>query len=223
MLRTECVARTVWVKELQTEKRQGVNGEYDAKSILFRIATPRNYTRTITKDGQQVEERPTDFILCRANGGTAQIIADNCTAVSADGKHISRHLHLIGHIETYLTDRTFKIENLPLSIQNVGTVNVSFDTTQKVDGHIFIVDVIEFLDSKPQPKPVAGTTTVTNAVVATPQAQTSASVTPTVQAQTPVATPQVQANVAQPQVTVPMNPPVVPEGFTGSAEQGCPF
>lgn len=224
MLRTICSGRTVWVKELVTEKRQGPNGEFDAKSILFRIATPRNYTRTVTKDGQQVEERPTDFILCRANGSTAQVIADNCSAVDASGKLISRHLELIGHIETYVTDRTFKVENLPLSIANVGTVNVSFDTTQKVDGHIFVVDEIEFLDPKPQSKVQAGTATVSNVQVAVPtqgtpvQAQPAQTATP-VQAQAGVA----QATTAQPvqnAVAGAMNPPVVPEGYTG---QESPF
>ena len=89
MFRVNAVCRTVWVKDLVTEKRNGANGEYDAKSILFRVASDRNYKRTIVKDGQQVEERPTDFVLCRANGGTAQVIADNCTAKDAEGKLIS--------------------------------------------------------------------------------------------------------------------------------------
>ena len=255
MLRTIAEARTVWVKELVTEKRQGPNGEFDAKSILFRVATDRNYTRTVTKDGQQVEERPTDFILCRANGITAQVIADNCTAVDpATGKQISRYLLLIGHIEVYTQDRTFKIENLPLDIQNVGTVNVSFDTTQKVDGHIFIVDEIKFLDPKPQPKVQAGNVTVSNvqATVAQPAVQTApvaqttvqptaqtvpvtqpvttqpqtAPVQQTVQPQTTVAQPAttMQATVAQPvaqnAVAGAMNPPVVPEGYTG---ESAPF
>lgn len=243
MFRSNAEVRTVWVKELQTEKRQGPNGEFDAKSILFRVASNRNYTRTVTKDGQQVEERPTDFILCRANGSTAQVIADNCSAVDANGKLISRHLNIYGHIETYVTDRTFKVENLPLSIANVGTVNVSFDTTQKVDGHIFIVDEIEFLDPKPQPKVQAGGVTVSNVQVSTGQVQaTTAPVAqaPQATAQTtqapvqnaqPVQTAQpvaqataqpVQATTPQPQAMVAgaMNPPVVPEGYTGD---GAPF
>lgn len=233
MFRSNAEVRTVWVKELQTEKRQGPNGEFDAKSILFRVASNRNYTRTVTKDGQQVEERPTDFILCRANGSTAQVIADNCSAVDANGKLISRHLNIYGHIETYVTDRTFKVENLPLSIANVGTVNVSFDTTQKVDGHIFIVDEIEFLDPKPQPKVQAGQVTVSNVQVAPAQTQAQAAPAPqaTAQvpvqnaqpAQTPVQTAQpVQATTpqAQPMTTGAMNPPVVPDGYTG---EGAPF
>lgn len=240
MLRTNAVIRTVWIKDLVVEKRQGPNGEFDAKSILFRIATDRNYTRTVTRDGQQVEERPTDFILCRANGATAQVIADNCMAVDpATGKQISRHLALYGHIEVYTQDRTFKIENLPLNISNVGTINVSFDTTQKVDGHIFIVDEIEFLDPKPQPKVQAGNVTVSNVqatVQTAPVAQTT--VQPTAQT-APVTQPvttqpqtapvqqavvqpvQAQAQpVAQNAVAGVMNPPVVPEGYTG---ESAPF
>lgn len=233
MFRSNAEVRTVWVKELQTEKRQGPNGEFDAKSILFRVASNRNYTRTVTKDGQQVEERPTDFILCRANGSTAQVIADNCSAVDANGKLISRHLNIYGHIETYVTDRTFKVENLPLSIANVGTVNVSFDTTQKVDGHIFIVDEIEFLDPKPQPKVQAGQVTVSNVQVAPAQTQAQATPAPQVTAQVPVQNAQpaqtpvqtaqpVQATTpqAQPMTTGAMNPPVVPDGYTG---EGAPF
>ncbi len=235
MLRTIANGRTVWVKDLVVEKRQGPSGEFDAKSILFRIATNRNYTRTVTKDGQQVEERPTDFILCRANGATAQVIADNCSAVDANGKIISRHLELIGHIETYVTDRTFKIENLPVAI-NGQTYNLNFDTTQKVDGHIFIVDEIEFLDPKPQPKVQAGNVTVSNVQVAPAQTQPAQATAPVAPAQNvpvqtapQVATPQVQTpaqavapvQVAQPVVQNPvagaMNPPVVPEGYTGEA------
>lgn len=232
MLRTTANVRTVWVKELQVEKRQGPNGEFDAKSILFRVATPRNYTRTVTRDGQQVEERPTDFILCRANGATAQVIADNCTAVDASGKLVSRHLGLVGHIETYMTDRTFKVENLPVSI-NGQTYNLNFDTTQKVDGHIFVVDEIEFLDPKPQNKVQAGQATVSNVQVsATPAqatTQTQATAQPTAPAQTVQAQPQANAQTntvtATPTAqTNPiegaMNPPTVPEGYTG---EECPY
>ena len=137
---------------------------------------------------------------------------------------------LYGHIETYVTDRTFKVENLPLSIANVGTVNVSFDTTQKVDGHIFIVDEIEFLDPKPQPKVQTGTATVSNVQVAVPTQGTPVQATAPAQAQpAQTATPvQAQANVAQATTAQPvqntvagaMNPPVVPEGYTG---QESPF
>lgn len=229
MFRSFAEVRTVWVKDLVTEKRQGPNGEFDAKSILFRVATRRNYTRTVMKDGQQVEEYVPDFMLCRANGGLAQLVADNCSAVDANGKHVSRHLNIYGHIETYTSDRTFKIENLPLNIQNFGTVNVSFDTVQKVDGHIFIVDEIEFLDPKPQPKVQTGQTTVTNVQVATAQIQpvqnavvpqannvapasvpSAIPVAQTAQVATPVATP-----VAQNPLAGAMNPPTVPEGYTG--------
>lgn len=221
MLRVNAVCRTVWVKELVTVKRQGNNGEYDSKSILFRVATPRNYTRTVMKDGQQVEERPTDYILCRANGATAQVIADYCSAVDAEGKHISRHLNLVGHIETYQTERNVKIENLPVGL-NGQTYNLTFETPVKQDSHIFIVDELEFLDPKKEtPVQSANGVAVSNVsitpVVAQPQTQAvqSAPVAPApVVQQTPV---QVEAPQVAPVI---MNPPTVPEGYTG---EDCPY
>lgn len=225
MFRSNAEVRTVWVKDLVTEKRQGPNGEFDAKSILFRVATNRNYTRTVLKDGQQVEERPTDFILCRANGQTAQIIADNCKAVDETGKLVSRHLNIYGHIETFVQDRTFKVENLPVAI-NGQTYNLTFDTTQKVDGHIFIVDEIEFLDPKPQPKVVASNgATVSNvqvqAVAPAVTAENATQVVAQAPAQAVTVAPQAtQATVAQNAVAGMMNPPTIPEGYTG---EECPY
>lgn len=234
MFRSNAEVRTVWVKDLVTEKRQGPNGEFDAKSILFRVASNRNYTRTVLKDGQQVEEYPTDFILCRANGKTAEVIANNCKAVDETGKPISRHLNIYGHIETFVQDRTFKVENLPVGI-NGQTYNLTFDTTQKVDGHIFIVDEVEFLDPKPQPKVVASngatvsnvqvqpanvatTTTTDNANVAVNAQPAQVAVQPQATEQTTTVAPQPaqpQATVAQTVVAGMMNPPTVPEGYTG--------
>lgn len=221
MFRTNAVVRTVWVKELTSEKRQGNNGEYDAKSILFRVASDRNYTRTVMKDGKQVQERPTDFALCRANGALAEVIANHCTAKNGEGKLISRHLYLDGHFEMYQSKRNFKIENSPVNIDGV-TYNLNFDTKQNVDGLIFVVDEMEFLDKKPTPTTQAQGVTVSNvsvvapaqnavadAVVGQPVAQTPQPI----YAQAPVA----QAPVAQTpqQVAVAMNAPVVPEGYTG--------
>lgn len=225
MLRVNAIARTVWVKDLLTEKRQGNNGDYDSKSILFRVATDRNYKRTVVKDGVQTEERPTDFILCRANGATAQVIADNCSAKDSEGKLISRHLGLIGHIETYETNRTFKVENLAVSISGAN-YNLNFDTIQKVDGNIFIVDEIEFLDKKPTQTVQVQGATVSNVTISAPVVQSAPVVAPTTaQVTQPVVQQQVNvANVVPTVVNNPaetmMAPPTMPEGYTG---EGAPF
>lgn len=164
MLRTDAVVRTVWSQDLEVTKRNGANGEYDSKQILFRVATDRNYKVTKTVNGQQVTERPTDFILCRATGSTAQVFADNCTAKGSDGKLISRHLYLVGHIETYLSPRKF-----PVNAQvdyNGQLLNISLETEARVNGHIFIVDELEFLDSKPREVSSVPGATVGNVTIA---------------------------------------------------------
>lgn len=229
MFRTNANARTVWVKDLTTEQRQGNSGPYDAKSILFRIATDRNYTRTVMKDGKQVEERPTDFALCRANGALAEIIANHCKAVDAAGKLISRHLALWGHFEMYQSKRTFKVENLPVSIPNVGTFNLNFDTEQNVDGLIFVVDEMEFLDKKPTPTVQAQGATVSNVSVTPQQANVvpngyvaaQGQTIPVQPAQAPVGvTVQATAGTTQDATGAMMNTPVVPDGYNG---QTAPF
>jgi len=240
MFRVFAEVRTVWVKELEETKRQGQNGEFDAKSILFRVASDRNYTRT---NGQGETERPTDFALCRANGGLAEVIAKHCSEKDPQtGKLISRHLNLYGHFEMYTAPRNFEVKDLPVTINGVGTVNLSFTTAQNVDGLIFVVDELEFLDKKPTPKVQAQGATISNvsvtpvatqqAVVAGQQMQMAGQVVgqPAVAGQQAVAMNATVAN--QPGVVVgqqmtqatniesALNPPVIPEGFTGN---GSPF
>ena len=205
MLRAEMICRTVWVKDLVTTKAQGQNGEFDSKTILFKVATRRNYTRTVMKDGQQVKETPTDFFLCRASGALAQVIADHCSAVDAEGKHISRHLYLLGHVEGFQQDRTVKIENLPLEIENIGEVDVTFDTSVKQDSYIVIVNELEFLDSKKEPSvksangvSVSGVKVTVSKSNTTTQTQATKAQVPSVQAKT--------ATEQQPEMLIPTIP-----------------
>jgi hypothetical protein len=170
MLRTDAVVRTVWSQELEVSKKQGATGDYDSKQILFRVATDRNYKVTRTVNGQQVSERPTDFILCRATGSTAQVFADNCTAKDKEGKLISRHLYLIGHIETYRSPRKFPVQ--ATVNYNGQLLNISLETEAQVDGHIFVVDEIEFLDSKPREVSTVAGATVANVTVVPAQTAT---------------------------------------------------
>ena len=139
--------------------------------------------------------------MCRANGGLAEVIANNCTAKDGDGKLISRHLNVIGHFEMYQNKRVFKIENLPVVINNQ-TYNLNFDTEQNVDGLIFIVDEIEFLDKKPTPTVQAQGVTVSNVTVAPAQ---------------PVAGQAAPVNVQVPQNTVnqPIQQPVMEQPQAG--------
>ena len=236
-------ARTVAiVRDLKTEKRQGANGEFESKDILFRIAVDRDYKVTRQENGKTISERPTDFWLAKATGNVAQIFADHCTATKEDGKLISRHLLLSGNFENYQNTRTVKAKVQPQVNINGQVYQLDLEVEVPVENNnntIFIVDSIEFLDSNPANRtaPAGNTGATVASAVATPVTPVTPAATPaqpvqapvqqaqpvTPVAQTPVAQPVQVApqTVAQPVVQTPaMNPPVVASGFDG---QTAPF
>ena len=234
-------ARTVAiVRDLRVEKRQGANGEFESKDILFRIAVDRDYKVTRQENGKTISERPTDFWLAKATGNVAQIFADHCSATKEDGKLISRHLLLSGNFENYQNTRNVKAKVQPQVNINGQIYQLDLEVEVPVENNsntIFIVDSIEFLDSNPANRtPSGGNAGATvSSAVATP---VTASPVPVAQpAQAPVQQAQPVQQVAQP-VTQPvqvapqtvvqpaqaqtpiMNPPVVGAGFDG---QTAPF
>ena len=234
-------ARTVAiVRDLRVEKRQGANGEFESKDILFRIAVDRDYKVTRQENGKTISERPTDFWLAKATGNVAQIFADHCSATKEDGKLISRHLLLSGNFENYQNTRNVKAKVQPQVNINGQIYQLDLEVEVPVENNsntIFIVDSIEFLDSNPANRtPSGGNAGATvSSAVATP---VTASPVPVVQpAQAPVQQAQPVQQVAQPvaqpaqvapqtvvqpaQAQTPiMNPPVVGAGFDG---QTAPF
>ena len=237
-------ARTVAiVRDLRVEKRQGANGEFESKDILFRIAVDRDYKVTRQENGKTISERPTDFWLAKATGNVAQIFADHCSATKEDGKLISRHLLLSGNFENYQNTRNVKAKVQPQVNINGQIYQLDLEVEVPVENNsntIFIVDSIEFLDSNPANRtPSGGNTGATvSSAVATP---VTASPVPVAQpAQAPVQQAQPVQQVAQPvaqpaqpvqvapqtvvqpvQAQTPiMNPPVVGAGFDG---QTAPF
>lgn len=211
-------ARTVAiVRDLRVEKRQGANGEFESKDILFRIAVDRDYKVTRQENGKTISERPTDFWLAKATGNVAQIFADHCSATKEDGKLISRHLLLSGNFENYQNTRNVKAKVQPQVNINGQIYQLDLEVEVPVENNsntIFIVDSIEFLDSNPANRTTSGGNagaTVSSAV-ATPVA-----VSPTPVAQpAPVAvaqpaqapTQQVQPVASQPIQTAPVAQPV---------------
>lgn len=213
-------ARTVWVDELKVEKRKGNDGqEYDAKSILFCVASNRPYSvvkkdsngNPITENGQVVRERPSDFLLCKAIGNVAQVIADHCSEKRADGsgKQISRYLSLYGHLETYKTLKPVKMDK----VININGTNykVEFDTKIEVDAQIFIVhDINDFLDSKPTSEAKANKVEETIKITAVSDSEATATT---------------NTNVALNDNAELVAPPVVPEGVVlpEGVDTECPF
>lgn len=159
-------ARTVSiVRDLKTEQRQGANGAFESKDILFRIAVNRDYKVTRQENGKTISEYPTDFWLAKATGNLAQIFADNCCHKKADGKLQSRHLLLSGSFENYTSTRKVNVQPQV----NIGgqLYQLNLDVDVPTTNTIFIVDGITFLDSNPNTQQAVSGTTVT-AVTATP-------------------------------------------------------
>lgn len=211
MLRGNMNVRTVWVKDLQVEKKQGKNGEYEDKTILLNVVTDRNYKIDQKQpDGSTKKVLVPDYYLCRAKGEVAQRIADFCSAKNAEGKTITRRLHLIGHVETYKKPVTFSpTANVQLG-ENVYPVTITHE--EQVDGMIFIIEEFEFLDSNPANKeennykaPVA--------TIGTPVQNGSASV--------PAAGTPIQVNTSTTQTENAMNPPVDANAATQAPVAQC--
>lgn len=229
-------ARTVAVvRELRVEKRQGANGEFESKDILFRIAVDRDYKVSRTENGKTITEYPTDFWLAKATGNIAQALSDYCTAKKEDGKLVSRHLLLSGSFETYQKNRPVK-ETVQANI-NGQLYNIAVELQVPDTNTIFMIDEFKFLDRNPENTNATTTTVATASVtpVATPVAQPVATA-PVAQPVQPVAVaPMAQpvAMVAQPVATAPvaqpvadmgavMNPPTVDPNFV-PAGQTAPF
>lgn len=230
-------ARTVTVvRDLKVEKRQGVNGEFESKDILVRIAVDRDYKVRRVENGKTIEEYPTDFWLAKFTGAVAQVFADHCTSTKEDGKLVSRHLLLSGNFENYTNTRKVKVAPQV----NIGGQIYQLDLEVDVPNNnntIFVVDSMKFLDKNPESAPAQTGTTVTTASVTpvgpapVPVAQPVAPVAQPAQAVAPVqVAPQAvaQAPVAVAPVAQAvdlagaMNPPVVDPNFVQTGET-APF
>jgi hypothetical protein len=222
-------ARTVSVvRDLRVEKRQGVNGEFESKDILVRIAVDRDYKVRRVENGKTIEEYPTDFWLAKFTGAVAQVFADHCTGTKEDGKLQSRHLLLSGNFENYTnTRKVTKQVNIGGQLYEV---EFEVDNNQNT---IFVVDSMKFLDKNPANATTqnnGGVVSVTPVAMAQPVAPaTPVAPAPVAQPATPVAMAQPVA-VAQPvqvatqavDMSQAMNPPVVDPNFV-PAGQTAPF
>ena len=157
-------ARTVTVvRELKVEKRTGVNGEFESKDILIRIAVDRDYKVTRTENGKTISEYPTDFWLAKATGPLADVINNYCTATKEDGKLVSRHLLLSGSFENYTNTRKVKVQ--PQVEINGVMYQLDLETEVPSNNTIFVIDSIKFLDKNPETMQAQTANTVTTATV----------------------------------------------------------
>ena len=147
-------ARTVSiVRELTRESRTGANGQFEAVSILFKIAVDRDYKSTRTINGRTITEAQTDFWLAKAVGKAAENFAQYCTSKKEDGKLISRRLLLNGHFENYDTIRKENVTFENVKVDGLDrTVTVHGVKEFKQTSTIFIVNEFRFLDRNPDMK-----------------------------------------------------------------------
>ena len=214
-------ARTVAiVRDFKVEKRQGANGEFESKDILFRIAVDRDYQVSVTENGITGKKRPTDFWLAKCTGEVAERFNKYCTAKDEQGKLISRHLLLGGNFEQYQKPR--KIHATPQVNMNGQLVQLEFDMEVPDTSTIFIVNDIEFLDGKKNAEAPANTTPTATIASMTPVATAPVATAP-VQTAQPVQVAVAPVTQAQSvDMSGAMNPPVVGAEFTPDG-QTAPF
>ena len=188
----------------------GRNGAFNSESVMFSIATDREYKSTVQHaDGTVAQERKTDFYACRATGPIARLFSQYCSATKIDAngneKLVSRRLYIKGHLETYDNIRNEEI-GFNYNGQNL-TVNAPIKESNKI---IIVVDSIEFLDADPVKK--------MNAQATAPQAQAYAQPAPQVYAQP---APQVYATAPE-MPAVPMQA-TAPQAYAAPAEPTVPM
>lgn len=231
-------ARTVSVvRDLRVEKRQGVNGEFESKDILVRIAVDRDYKVRRTENGKTIEEYPTDFWLAKFTGAVAQVFADHCTGTKEDGKLQSRHLLLSGNFENYTNTRKVKGKVNPQVNINGQIYQLELEVELDAENNsntIFVVDSMKFLDKNPVSATTTSGASVTTASV-TPVGPVPVAVQPVAQVPVQAAQPVAPAPVTQTVAPIPapipapvvaqsigMNPPTVDPNFVQTGET-APF
>lgn len=156
------VVRTASIlKDYEAVQRTGRNGTFESKSIMYSVASDRDYKSSITKeDGSVSQERKTDFLAMRASGPIANSLNQYCNTKNQDGKLISRRLLVYGHLETYQTTRKIT--------QRIAVEGKEYDATFDVPETrtIIVVEKFEFLDANPVKNASNATTTSVATVTA---------------------------------------------------------
>lgn len=146
------IARTASIaKEYTCETRNGRNGQFQSKRIMFSMAVDRKYRTTSVVNGQQTTDNPTDFFLVEFVGGAADAMQKHATGKKQDGKLQSRFLYLEGTFETYRSNKPIKAT---MKGVNMGGVLYDIPGMATPDGAgitnvKFVVDFFKFLDANP--------------------------------------------------------------------------
>lgn len=133
------------------ETRNGRNGQFQSKRIMFSVAVDRKYRTTSVVNGQQTTDNPTDFFLVEFVGGAADAMNKHATAQKQDGKLVSRHLYLEGTFETYRSNKPIKatMKGVNLGGQLYDIPGLATPDGAGITNVKFVVDFFKFLDANP--------------------------------------------------------------------------
>ncbi len=138
------------VSPFTSEPRNGINGSFESKTMVYSVACDRGYAITSTVNGQQVKKQAVDFWLVRFNGNQAELMNQYATAVNQEGKLISRHLALFGRFEKYQSNKPIKVKSITLMGDTVATdPNTTTAVPAYPESVIFVVTNVQFLDANP--------------------------------------------------------------------------
>ena len=183
----ELIGRTARIlKPYSVTQRNGRNGAFESRMVMFSIATDRDYKQAVvSEDGTIAQERKTDFFACRATGPVADLFAKYCSATKLDEngneKLVSRRIQVRGHLEKYPATRTENIQ------ANVNGQIINLQAQLPEEREVLVVENIEFLDADPAKRNNSNTTTATAGVI-TAQVATEAIPAQPMQAVAPTVT-----------------------------------
>lgn len=148
-MKAHAIGRTARIiRPYAVEQRNGRNGVFESRMVMFSLATDRDYKKAVTNaDGSMTQERPTDFFACRATGPIADLFNQYCSAVKKDengqDKLVSRRIAVEGHFEKYQATRTETVQFVDNGVQKTLQVNLPEERD------VLVVESIEFLDGNP--------------------------------------------------------------------------
>ena len=209
-MKVHAIGRTARIiRPYAVEQRNGKNGTFESRMVMFSLATDRNYRQATTNpDGTVSQERHTDFFVCKATGPVADNFAKYCSAMKKDengnDKLVSRRIAIEGHLEKYNATRTEQVQ-----LNNGQIIQVSLPEERE----IVVVDEIEFLDANPSKSNTGATATIVQA-----QPVTNVQPTQTVAPAAPVAAPTAPVTTPVAPVAAPTTPVAAPVAGAVTAE-----
>ena len=146
MINVNSVLRTVRVA-VPYKINKAKDGEF--ASMYFSCASARGVKK---EEGKKAD---TDFLLVKFTGKLADVMRDYASATN-EGKLLSRHIYVSGHLESYQAERPVEFDTV------IDGEEYTVKSTVKETRFVLVAEHVEFLDSaKKTEGKTAPTVTVT--------------------------------------------------------------